>query len=143
MIIENEKKCIPSLKKLWKEVFKDEDELVDLFFENEYKYCKTFAVIKNNEVVSAFYLLNSKLKYEDKIYKGFYLYAASTKENERKKGHITALMKEAFAFAKKNNYDYISLVPSEESLYNYYSRFGFENLSYRYVTNFEEQIIEK
>lgn len=137
MLIKADEKHIPSLIKLWKEVFGDDEEYIRLFFKKAYFSGECFAFTENEEVVSAFYLLKCSIKYGGKIYKGRYLYAAATLPSFRGKGLMSALIDEGIEYARKENLDFIALVPAGDSLYDYYGRFGFvESMyKYKYTTN--------
>lgn len=125
-----------SLAELWHRVFGDSYSFIDLIFKPEYeKDILCFGELDGEKAVSAFYLIKNKLKYEGKLYSGYYLYAAATLPEYRKSGFMSALIKEAQVYCRENGVDFISLVPSQESLYSYYARFGFQSAMYRTVSN--------
>lgn len=129
-----DKKCfISTLTDLWQEVFSDSREYIELIFDNSYdKSILCFAAIEGERAVSAFYLLEAQLRLDGKLFNGLYLYAAATLPSHRSKGLMSELIVEALAYCKKEGLDFISLVPSQESLYGYYSRFGFRSMMYKY-----------
>ncbi len=121
-----------SLTELWHKVFGDSYDFIELIFKPQYDdgiLC--FAELDEGRAVSSFYLLKNTLKFKNKFFDGYYLYAAATLPEYRKSGIMSRLIREAQDYCGKNNVDFISLVPSEESLYAYYSRFGFEKAMYR------------
>lgn len=125
-----------SLIELWHNVFGDSYSYIELIFNKKYEdSILCFAELEDGEAISAFYLLKNKLYYNSKIYNGFYLYAAATDKKSRGKGVMAKLINEAQLYCKENGYDFISLVPSEESLYGYYSRFCFVNSMYSFSQN--------
>ena len=132
MLIEEKDKYIPSLINLWHKVFGDEREYIELFFRKAYFDSECFAEVADDETVSALYLLKSVIKCGGKIYKGRYLYAAATLPEYRGKGLMARLIKEALEYAKKENLDFIALVPADDGLYDYYGRFGFIEAMYKY-----------
>ncbi len=122
-----------SLADLWHNVFGDGYDYINLIFEKDYNdsiIC--FGEIDNNEVVSSFYLLRTTLKFKSENFTGYYLYAAATRPSYRGKGLMGKLIREAQLYCERQGYDFISLVPSEESLYSYYQRYGFVSSMYRY-----------
>ncbi len=122
-----------SLSDLWHRVFGDSYDFIELIFKPEYdEAILSFAELDGDRVVSAFYLIKNTLKYENGFYDGYYLYAAATLPEYRKFGIMGKLISEAQNFCRETAVDFISLVPSEESLYGYYARFGFENGMYRW-----------
>ena len=124
-----------SLCDLWHEVFGDDYSFIELIFKKQYeKSILCFAHIADGKAVSAFYLIENTLKLEGDSYNGYYLYAAATLPGYRKEGLMSELIKEALAYCRAKGIDFVSLVPSEDSLYAYYSRFGFCKGMYRNVS---------
>lgn len=120
-----------SLADLWHCVFGDSYSYIELIFKSEYeKSILCFGELVDDEVVSAFYLIESELVFEGKNYKGYYLYAAATLPEYRSKGLMSKLIFEAEEYCKNQKTDFISLVPSKETLYGYYSAFGFRDAMY-------------
>lgn len=122
-----------TLADLWNTVFGDDYEYISLIFSEAYTdsiIC--FAELDGENVVSAFYLIESYINFDNKHYKGYYLYAAATLPEYRKKGFMSKLINEAVSYCKEKGYDFISLVPSNEGLYNYYTKSGFSESMYRY-----------
>ena len=136
MLLTSEEKrneeTVNQLISLWKTVFCDDEDYIRLLV----PYLPIFdcyVVKEEGKIVSAFYLLPSEIKVGQRIYKGSYLYAAATYEEYRKNGYMSRLIKEAIN-GKENELDFISLVPANDGLYSYYSRFGFEELMYNFRT---------
>lgn len=122
-----------SLSDLWHGVFGDSYDFIELIFKPEYDNAiLCFAELDGDRAVSAFYLIKNTLKYENEFFDGYYLYAAATLPEHRKSGHMSRLIREAQDYCLDKKIDFISLVPSEESLYGYYARFGFESGMYRW-----------
>ncbi|MBQ7116638.1 MAG: GNAT family N-acetyltransferase [Clostridia bacterium] len=121
-----------SLKKLWADTFGDNEEYISLLFDCGYTPSECFAEIIDDEAVSALYLLTGKIKTGGKELEGRYLYAAATAESHRRKGLMEKLIKEAQEYVRAKGIAFISLVPANEELYRYYSKFGFDSLMYNY-----------
>lgn len=120
-----------SLAHLWHTVFGDSYDYISLMFKPEYeKDIICFCELDGEKAVSAFYLIKNALSFNNCLYNGYYLYAAATLPEYRKSGIMSRLIKEAQSYCEEIGFDFISLVPSEESLYSYYSRFGFEDAMY-------------
>lgn len=121
-----------SLADLWHTVFGDDYDYINFIFKSEYQNdILCFAELDGEKAVSAFYLIKNILRFDGKLYSGYYLYAAATLPEYRKFGIMSKLIKQAQAFCKEKGDDFITLVPSEESLYSYYSRLGFKDAMYR------------
>ncbi len=121
-----------SLKRLWADTFGDNDEYIGLLFDCGHTPSECFAEIIGDEVVSVLYLLAGKIKADGREFEGRYLYAAATAQNHRRKGLMEKLIKESQEYVRENGLSFISLVPANEGLYNYYSKFDFEPLMYNY-----------
>ena len=132
MLIKDKEKYTESLVALWNKVFGDEEEYIRLFFGDTYYDSECFAVTVNDEVVSALYLLKSRIRCDGRIYNGRYLYAAATSPEYRGKGLMSQLIDEAKAYAEAEKLDFIALVPASDSLYGYYSSFDFIEAMYKY-----------
>ncbi len=132
MLIENKDKYRDSLIALWNKVFGDSEDYIRLFFKRAYFDSECFGEIVCGEVVSALYLLKCEIKFEGKTYKGRYLYAAATLPEHRNKGLMAKLIGEAQPYAREGELDFIALVPADDSLYDYYGKFGFVTSMYKY-----------
>lgn len=132
MLIKADKKYIPSLVKLWHNVFGDSEDYIRLFFKEAYYDGECFGEVIDGEVVSAFYLLKCSVRYAGKVYRGRYLYAAATVPEYRGKGLMSKLIREATAYCRQSGLDFIALVPAGDSLYDYYGRFGFCEAMYKF-----------
>lgn len=132
MLIESNKKYIPSLISLWNKVFGDDEEYIKLFFDKAYYDCECFAEIVDDKAVSAFYLLKCTIKKDGRLYNGRYLYAAATLPEYRSKGLMSKLIKEALDYGKSKGLHFVALVPADDGLYDYYTRFGFKEAMHKY-----------
>lgn len=124
-----------SLSDLWNKVFGDDYSFIKLIFNNRYdNSILCFAEIEDGKTVSAFYLIENELSFNGEAFSGYYLYAAATLPEYRGRGLMSSLIRQAQDYCCKNNKDYISLVPSQTSLYNYYASLGFCEAMYRYIS---------
>ena len=124
---------LTQLHTLWKDVFGDEDGYIDLFFSGAYFSSHPFAVVENGEVRSVLYLLDCHLQAGSRTYDGYYLYAAATKPQYRRRGLMRLLIEEAKDYMRETKKDFIALVPANAPLYQYYHTFGFETCLYRWA----------
>lgn len=113
------------LKILWETVFGDTRAVTDAFFANAFFPDGCFYESADGRAVSALYLLPVTLESK----KGFYLYAAATLPDHRGNGIMGRLINEALTYAKSVA-DFVYLCPAEQSLYDYYRRFGFSQTLY-------------
>lgn len=131
MLIGSNEAYVKELSLLWKNVFGDEEGYINLFFESVYKKSKTFAHFEDGKIVSVLYLLCSDIKLSGEIFNGYYLYAAATDKSFRGRGLMGKLINEAKKYAENSGKAFISLVPANEHLYNYYEKLGFKTAMYK------------
>ena len=114
---------IPYLKKMWKDIFKDDDSYIDLFFSYKFKEGNTFVIRDNGKIISTLYVEYTDIFIDEKIYKGAYFCGIATLSEYRKKGYAKKLIE----YAKENikNVDIIYLIPANESLFDFYKEAGF------------------
>ena len=106
---------------LWTECFGDPREYVEFFLDNCPDYiCVEYFV--EDKPVSQLFLLEGELASE----KCKYLYAACTHKDYRRQGLMEELIEFTKRYCKDKNCSSIFLVPANEKLYSYYSKFGFE-----------------
>ena len=119
---------ISSLKKLWKEIFKDSDDYINLFFREKFKPEASFVIKENGELLAMLFAEINTLFENGKSFKGAYLCGIATKPEVRGRGYASALIE--YAISRLENIDIFYLIPAEKSLFNYYKRFGFEPFTY-------------
>lgn len=119
------------LIRLWSDVFGDEREYIELLFPQDKAICDVFAAFDGDKIISVLYLLDCALTFNNVLYTGKYLYAAATDKLYRGKGLMASLIAEAQEYCSGSGVDFISLVPADEGLYNYYEKFGFIPAMYR------------
>jgi ribosomal protein S18 acetylase RimI-like enzyme len=109
-----------SVISLWQECFGDSKEYVEFFLDNCPHYT-CIAYYADNKLVSMLFLLNGYLNSMECKY----LYAACTSSEYRRQGIMEKLIDYSKEFALKCGACGIFLVPANEKLYSYYSKFGF------------------
>ena len=116
------------LRKLWSEVFHDEEWYLDLFFGNIFDRENTLVGKIEDKVAAMLYMVPYKLKYENNVCEAMYLYALATDESFRRKGIMTELIKKSEKIVEDLGYIGSFLVPAEESLFSYYEDLGFNKI---------------
>lgn len=99
----------------------------DISFENSlFSICgeSLKTLNEDNKTVSLFFLLPCVLENKKKKENAFYLYAAATDKNERKKGYMEKLIKSVL-----EDYDLVFLRPANEKLCEYYSKLGLKRIT--------------
>lgn len=106
------------IRDLWLESFpedsvSDADEFILTKFNPKNMLCHK----ENDKIVSMLHIIPFD--------KTAYLFAISTLKEHRSKGYASKLIKEAIQKCKKDGFERIALIPSEDSLKDWYNEFGF------------------
>jgi len=117
---------IPQLRRLWRRVFGDPEEYLDLFFRNCFPHARAMVAEENGAVLSALYLLPLTLFVGERAYPAAYIYAVATDPDHRGQGLSTALLGETHRLLTAEGVAATVLVPAETGLFSYYGARGFE-----------------
>lgn len=119
------------LKALWCEAFGDCPEDVDAFMDTLYSEGNVIKLSIEEKIVSAAYLVDVKLSQKcGRTLDGYYFCCAATKRKERGKGHMSEIIKRGKALSEERGKSFIALIPASNSLFEFYSRFGFRDFFY-------------
>lgn len=133
----------PELMTLWHTVFGDDYEVSGFFLNNALWYGDIYAKRVDGKIVSAFYLVDSKLINGNKTEKVKYLYAAATLPEYRKQGIMSEMIKYAAEVVYDKGYCAIILCPANEKLYDYYEKLGFARSFTDRIYTIESASLEK
>lgn len=106
------------LKCMWHEIFGDEEDTLDFFFENVFAPENTLVWRVADRPEAMLYMIPNKEG-------GVYLYALATNEKYRNQGIMSELIKRALDILKEKGAEYAFLMPASKSLFAYYEKFGF------------------
>ena len=109
---------------LWQESFGDTEEFVDGFFCTAFSPARCRCVTIDSKVVAALYWMD--VAYEGQRFA--YLYSVAVEEKHRGKGLCAALMADTHALLKEQGYAGAILVPSEDSLFDFYAAMGYQTI---------------
>ena len=138
--VDNDKEGIISL---WKEAFGDSRREIEFFLKNKFVPENTVVYEENGEIISQLFLLNGEMCFNGVDYSSYYLYAACTSQKHRGKGIMGRMLEFSKSLAKERGIDCICLMPAEDSLYNFYSKFGFKPIFKRKTVKISSEDIEK
>ena len=126
------------LKKLWKDLFNDEEEYIEWYFNNIYKekYTKIYTDNKN-KVCGMLFENKYHLSINDEKFMGRYLVGIGVTPEQRGEGIMKELLLKSMNEAYKYGEEFIYLTPIDK---NIYERFGFTYISAlsKYEIEFEE-----
>lgn len=109
------------LKALWIECFDEKPEAVDLIFDKHFNNFVAYIAKDNSKIVSALYLIKCKLNGKN----AHYLCGAGTSTQYRGKRIMGRLIEFALNDAKNDGDVYSVLMPASDSLYRFYTKFGY------------------
>ena len=115
-----------SIKTLWQACFGDDIDYIENFLQEIFKPDNCLIYEEEGEVLSFLFILNAELKAGERVLSAGYIYAACTREDRRRQGHMSALMAKSREHARELNLDLLFLVPAKKELFNYYEKFGFK-----------------
>ena len=110
---------IPALRELWKLVFGDGDEFLDLFFGAAFATERCLCVLEEDSIAGALYWLPCD-NYA-------YIYAVATHPDHRGKGICRTLMEAAHKKILAQGYAGAILYPQEEGLRAMYRKMGYDH----------------
>lgn len=106
--------------------FPGEEKFAEWFFENIYDNNNTLVYECDGRLAAALQMLPVILCDGENTYRSSYLYGVGTLPEYRGKGIMTHVINYSFDLGKKNGIDYSVLIVQEQSLLEYYKRFGFK-----------------
>lgn len=118
------------LKRIWHTCFGDPEQYIEFFFQNEFDPQKTVVFEADGQACSMFFLLDSTVWISGAEHQAAYLYAAATLPEYRSRGFMGRMIQFSGELCRAMGKGYIVLVPASESLFDYYSRFGFQTYFY-------------
>jgi ribosomal protein S18 acetylase RimI-like enzyme len=121
----------PQLREIWKIVFSDSDEFIELFFRNRYSEDSALVHRHDGRVVSMLFFPRYDFKSGDLVTSLGYICGAATLPEYRGKGIMADLLNSSFDLMRLRGDHFTALIPASDSLYGYYERFGFREFFYR------------
>ena len=107
---------------LWKEVFGDEEEFIRSFMQNHHDSDNMLYIEENGRLLSMLHLIPFELEGREVGY----IYAVATATDARGRGLASQLIEEAIEKARKKGFAAVITLPAEETLHEFYGRFGFK-----------------
>lgn len=130
---------IDGIVTLWNEAFGDSEQDILFFLNAHYKSENTVVFDDDGIIASVLFLLDGDMHIKGVDYPSYYLYAACTLKNYRGRGIMAALLEYAKTTAAHRNKYFIALKPAEDTLYNYYSKFGYESVFTKKIAVFDTE----
>lgn len=129
-----EKKDFEQIISLWHDVFGDSPEFVKEYLNRFYN--RVLLYREGEEIAGMLSLLD--LSEGKKT--GYYIYAVATDERYRLRGIASALIEYAKSLCRKD--EFLILVPAEDSLFGFYEKLGFSEISCVRKRNLMKTVID-
>ena len=122
---------IDQQKELWKLCFGDEDSYTNFYFQNKYQKKETFLLIYNGKIASMLTMMPIRIIFPDnRNYNSVMLYAIGTHPDFRNHGFSTKLMTHSEKYLAALGTLFSTLVPAENSLFDFYGNRGYKKCFY-------------
>jgi predicted acetyltransferase len=115
----------PQVWDMWKTVFGDSDEYMELYFRHKYRHDQTLLYMEGEKAVSSLQMLPYWFSFCGKEIPVLYLMGVCTLPEARRRGYTKQLLLRSFEIAKERDIPLILLVPQEEWLFHFYGKYDF------------------
>lgn len=113
------------IRDMWKTVFGDPDNYMDVYFKTKYKPENTLVYYEDNKAVASLQMLPFMFTFCGKEIPILYLSGVATLPQYRKKGYMHQLLLKSFEVAHEREIPLMLLVPQENWLLKFYEKYGF------------------
>lgn len=110
---------------MWKTVFGDPDDYMEIYFRHKYRNDQTLLYMEGNKAVASLQMLPYQFTFCGTEIPVIYLSGVCTLPEYREKGYSRQLLMKSFDIAAGRNVPIILLVPQEEWLLRFYDKLGF------------------
>ena len=128
-----------SIRDIWEEQFPADPEYQDIIFGKVLPLCKSYILSSNEEILTVVSLMPMNYVSSDYTHqdlKGWYMFGVATKKGSEGKGLASTLLKYILSEESINGYDFIFERPANQSLINFYLKFGFTKFIKKYPYTF-------
>ncbi|MDL2214834.1 GNAT family N-acetyltransferase [Dysgonomonas sp. OttesenSCG-928-M03] len=120
-----DKNTKPLVRSMWKTVFGDKDEYIDLIFNQKYEDENTLIYFDKGKAVASLQMLPYTIRFYGKPVTFYYQAGLCTLPEYRNKGYMGQLISESFRVMQSRNICLSILVPAEDWLFGYYEKYGY------------------
>ena len=118
---------ISEIKYIWQLCFGDSKNDIDFYFDTCFSLDECYVYKTDGKVVAALQMIPCEIVDGKKVLKSKYMYAVSTHPSYQGKGIMNELINGSIENEKQLGTDAVVCIPASQSLFGFYSRFGFEN----------------
>ena len=128
-----------TLTELWSLSFGDSASFVRTLQNLIANTDRTVVFREDGRAVAGAYLLESTLHIGDETFTAYYLFGAATHPDYRRKGYMGQIIRYCRTLCEERDIDFLVLVPTDNDLYKYFSRFGFRANFYLKTTQLDRE----
>lgn len=110
---------------MWKTVFGDSDDYMEIYFREKYRNENTLIYFEGEKAVASLQMLPYQFTFCGTEIPVLYHSGVCTLPEARKKGYMDKLLMASFEHAQKNDVPLMLLVPQEPWLLKFYNKYGF------------------
>ncbi len=100
---------------------------------------RTVVYREDGKAVAGAYLAETTLCIGEERYSAYYFFAAATHPDYRRKGYMGQIIRYCRTLCEERDIDFLVLVPTDNDLYKYFSRFGFRANFYQKTTQLDRE----
>lgn len=116
------------VRQMWQTCFGDSDRFLDIYFKYKYKPENTLLYYEDGIAVASLQILPYSITFYEQEIPFAYLAGLCTLPEYRNKGIMPQLIYKAHEVIAQRNIPLAILIPAEEWLYDYYNKFGYEQV---------------
>jgi predicted acetyltransferase len=113
------------VREMWKTVFGDPDEYINVYFRHKYRDENTLLYIEEGKAAASLQMLPYRFAFCGAEIPVIYLSGVCTLPRYRKRGYVRQLLIRSFEEAALRGVPLMLLVPQEKWLLDFYERYGF------------------
>lgn len=113
---------------MWKTVFEDTDEYMDLFFTDKYKPENTLIYFEDGVAAASLQMQLYYITFYGKKIPFYYLVGLCTLPEYRRRGYMEQLIDRSHQVMRERGIPLSILVPAEDWLFGFYNRYGYEQV---------------
>ncbi|MDR0872475.1 MAG: GNAT family N-acetyltransferase [Prevotellaceae bacterium] len=117
-----------AVRQMWKTCFDDSEAFLDLYFGEKYEDKNTLIGYENDRAVASLQMLPYRFRFCGVDIPIAYISGACTLPEFRNRGYMGELLAASFEVMAQRNIPLSILVPAETWLFDYYARFGYEQV---------------
>ena len=114
------------IEALYNLVFSGEEEYASYYHNNFWRAERCLVVRENGKIISMVNLMDQEMTLGEEVYKATYIFAAATHPDHRGKGLMGKMLENSFELGRKWGKDLSILITENDSLFDFYKRFGYQ-----------------